>query len=769
MKVVLGVCGLGFGHSIRQSCVLEVLLESGCSVVVFAYASSYLFFKEYFRQSVHVVNVSVPWVASSRNGIDLAEIWERNRSDLGTIFTSENRAFAEAIRLLGGLPDLCISDYEPVTAKFAYLHDVPLVTIDQQSKFLGYQTEDANGFSRNEERSRLAYFFPYAKQRLALSYLAVDAAPDPQYEVTLVPAIVRTTVRKLAERPVSPESRLVVVYLSPYDTTGRYYRELFGVLKRFKNFEFHIYDQSAARYRRKSARLPSNIVLRPFDEQGFLTAVWRARGVISTSGFTLLSELAFLGKPVFTVPFATYDQNYYSTKNQELGFGMAGRAVDEEKVGLFLERTPTFAANLRAYQHAFSRKHLRGLILDLVARHSQGASRRQLRYGTSELRRNAEPLYPPRKEGPRVAPDGPDERSYRTAVLKPTLACSCRCAFCSSRAKGWWTEDARSMGLDSWRRVIDQLRHLGFERVNLSGGEPLLFPQLPQLVEHIRSCGLVASLNTNGSLLTESKLRRLVAAGLSDVTVSLDFPSPHLHDEARNRMGVWQEARAATRMCVALRDEGGLDSIAIRTVLTRGSLHELHELLRSAITWRVSRLKLSYLECADRLPPLRPDRASVDHLRRYVLPLCVGYLRASSLPAGNKAFGRKMLARWLFPPDVIGRRYFSEGRYWAHPMRVDCTVPGSLLIIYGDGTVLPCNAFEYRREAVHLDPKKPDLAAALRAEAFAGLRRRRPEICGYCPMPLHLSLPLYELAQDELDTNLPSAIQGGGGGERGCS
>ena len=370
MRVLLGVCGLGFGHSVRQSCILDVLLERGCSVVVFAFASSHAYFSKHFGGRVPVIEVKVPWVVCLADGIDWTQTHARNRSDYGAISATTNRAFASAIELLGGLPDLCISDYEPTTAQFAYLHDIPLVTIDQQSKFLGYRTQDVDGYCRNEERARLAYFFPSASQRFALSYFPLDAEADSQFDVTVLPASVRPGVHALSRLPSPPRTRSIVVYLSPYDKTGMY-RDLVGVLRRFKDYEFHIYDLTATQSILPEPDCPSHLSFRCFNEQEFLRAVWRAQGVISTAGFTLLSELAYLRKPAFTVPLPTYDQHFHSDRCQRLGFGISAKGVDEGRLGQFLEQLSTYESNLRTCELTFSRQRVVDVITDVLAKHTK--------------------------------------------------------------------------------------------------------------------------------------------------------------------------------------------------------------------------------------------------------------------------------------------------------------------------------------------------------------------------------------------------------------
>jgi MoaA/NifB/PqqE/SkfB family radical SAM enzyme len=75
-------------------------------------------------------------------------------------------------------------------------------------------------------------------------------------------------------------------------------------------------------------------------------------------------------------------------------------------------------------------------------------------------------------------------------------------------------------------RRIDQLAALGTTAITFSGGEPLLHPELERIVERIRHHGAIATLITNGYLLTAQRIERLNRAGLDYLQISVDNVMP---------------------------------------------------------------------------------------------------------------------------------------------------------------------------------------------------------------------------------------------------
>ena len=76
------------------------------------------------------------------------------------------------------------------------------------------------------------------------------------------------------------------------------------------------------------------------------------------------------------------------------------------------------------------------------------------------------------------------------------------------------------------KRRIDHLARLGTSIVTISGGEPLLHPELDEIIAHMREYPILAGLITNGYLLTADRIQRLNRAGLDHLQISIDNVMP---------------------------------------------------------------------------------------------------------------------------------------------------------------------------------------------------------------------------------------------------
>lgn len=112
--------------------------------------------------------------------------------------------------------------------------------------------------------------------------------------------------------------------------------------------------------------------------------------------------------------------------------------------------------------------------------------------------------------------------------LHPTRRCNLRCLHCYSESGPYV---AATTALEVLRDAVTDAAELGYTVVSISGGEPLLYPQLPGLLRHAKSLGLGTTVTSNGMLMTERRLGEL--AGLVDVlALSLDG-RPETHDRMR--------------------------------------------------------------------------------------------------------------------------------------------------------------------------------------------------------------------------------------------
>lgn len=107
------------------------------------------------------------------------------------------------------------------------------------------------------------------------------------------------------------------------------------------------------------------------------------------------------------------------------------------------------------------------------------------------------------------------------AHLIPIRRCNLACGYCNE-----YDNYSPPVPVEDLSRRIDKLAELGTAAVTLSGGEPLLHPEIEQVISRIRSHGMLAGLITNGYLLAREKILKLNDAGLEYLQISVDNIRP---------------------------------------------------------------------------------------------------------------------------------------------------------------------------------------------------------------------------------------------------
>lgn len=103
------------------------------------------------------------------------------------------------------------------------------------------------------------------------------------------------------------------------------------------------------------------------------------------------------------------------------------------------------------------------------------------------------------------------------AHLIPTRRCNLACRYCNE-----YDNVSEPVPLPELLKRVDRLAELGVSAITLSGGEPLLHPQVASLVGHARRLGLLCGLITNGYLLSPALVEALNKAGLDYLQLSVD-------------------------------------------------------------------------------------------------------------------------------------------------------------------------------------------------------------------------------------------------------
>jgi pyrroloquinoline quinone biosynthesis protein E len=169
-------------------------------------------------------------------------------------------------------------------------------------------------------------------------------------------------------------------------------------------------------------------------------------------------------------------------------------------------------------------------------------------------------------------------------LAEMTDRCPLHCPYCSNPTR---YPPGEELTTAEWRRVIGEASDLGVLHILFSGGEPLLRPDLPELVAAAREAGLYTNLITSAIGLTPARAAQLKAAGLDSVQISFQAEEASLADTIAGF-----KAHARKREAARLVREHGFP-LTVNVVLHRGNIGRIEALIALAEEVGAERLELA--------------------------------------------------------------------------------------------------------------------------------------------------------------------------------
>jgi SynChlorMet cassette radical SAM/SPASM protein ScmF len=173
-----------------------------------------------------------------------------------------------------------------------------------------------------------------------------------------------------------------------------------------------------------------------------------------------------------------------------------------------------------------------------------------------------------------------------------TKGCNLRCRHCWIAPK-FQGEDPSypSLAPDLFRSILEQAKPLGLSSLKFTGGEPLIHPQITELLDHVQTEGLSLSVETNGVACTPELAGKIKACKDPFVSVSLDGSDAQTHEWVRGVKGCFEATLAGIKNLVDV----GLPPQIIMTVMRR-NVSQMDSMARLAESLGASSLKFNVLQ-----------------------------------------------------------------------------------------------------------------------------------------------------------------------------
>ncbi|HVI49607.1 MAG TPA: heme d1 biosynthesis radical SAM protein NirJ [Candidatus Sulfotelmatobacter sp.] len=204
--------------------------------------------------------------------------------------------------------------------------------------------------------------------------------------------------------------------------------------------------------------------------------------------------------------------------------------------------------------------------------------------------------------GPRTRPTGP------VVIWNLIRRCNLTCKHCYSLSAD--TEFKGELTLDEIAVTMADLKRFGVPGLILSGGEPLLRPDIFEIAELAKGFGFYVGLSSNGTLIDQSMAKRIAAAGFDYVGVSLDGIGP-VHDAFRRKEGAFDASLAGVRFL----GEAGVKA-GLRFTMTQTNADQLPGMLDLVRREGAGKFYFSHLNYAGRGNHNRKDDAFLQTTRR---------------------------------------------------------------------------------------------------------------------------------------------------------
>jgi MoaA/NifB/PqqE/SkfB family radical SAM enzyme len=168
---------------------------------------------------------------------------------------------------------------------------------------------------------------------------------------------------------------------------------------------------------------------------------------------------------------------------------------------------------------------------------------------------------------------------HKSLLWDITRRCNLNCVHCYNSGSGSNIED--SYVAKNYKKILDAIKNIGINHIHLLGGEPLLMCEIYEFIEYANIKDIYISINTNGTLLTDSVIKNFMELKVLQITVSLDGAVAQDNDIIRGN-GTFCLVTENAKRAISIINQNRSDILfQIATVITKQNIQSIYKMPRT--------------------------------------------------------------------------------------------------------------------------------------------------------------------------------------------
>ncbi|NQU83218.1 MAG: radical SAM protein [Parcubacteria group bacterium] len=178
------------------------------------------------------------------------------------------------------------------------------------------------------------------------------------------------------------------------------------------------------------------------------------------------------------------------------------------------------------------------------------------------------------------------------AIIETTNTCNLQCPTCPT-PRHKLNRAPKIMSLDEFKKIIDNIKNSVHLILLYNTNEPLIHPDLAEMIRYCDDNNLYTMISTNAALLSKEKTTELLDAGLDEILLCLDGTSKKAYEEFRKGANFEDVAKNINHFCKEKqRRESARPYIELQFILNRLNQDQIPDIKRWAGIWKVDRLHI---------------------------------------------------------------------------------------------------------------------------------------------------------------------------------